>query len=67
MKKFILLLCAVVPQVGVVRTELPIKGGFIFPCYLSDEEALYRYRHSQLQGQEGWWNHGFDMSTGKED
>lgn len=56
--------CAVVHQVGVVRGN-GAAGGMAFPCSMSDDQALYAYSHAQLDGQQGWWWHGFNPSTGE--
>jgi hypothetical protein len=61
--------CVVIHQVGVVRGADPetARQGFDFPCAIDDDAALYRYRHGMLKGQESWWWHGFNPSTGTVD
>lgn len=60
--------CVVVNQVGVVRDakDTNLRFGIAFPCYLTDDEALYRYRHGQLPAQRAsGLYHGFNPSTGE--
>lgn len=59
--------CVVVRQLGVVRSKNAdeTRGGMTFPCYMTDDQAIYAYDHSQLDEQKDWYWHGFNPSNGK--